>query len=345
MDSLSIGLVYNLREDYRALGYSEEETAEFDTISSLTAITASLKKMGHRVDHVGHAIALTERLVNGGTWDLVLSMAEGLSGRNREAQAPAILELFDQPYVFSDALTMAVALDKDVAKRLIRDAGIPTAPFMLIQSKEDDLRSWSRFPAFVKPSAEGTSKGCDVGSKVDNLDDLASVTEELLGHFRQPVLVEEYLPGREFTVGILGNGRDAKVIGVAEVTMNKQADQGVFTLRNKEQQDTLCSFARVEDDDASEMASLALAAYHSLGCRDLARIDFRLDKDGNPFFLEANPIVGLHPTNSDLPVLAELHGMPYDSLMANIINAAASRYDLSSVRKKQIHPNKSTWSS
>lgn len=338
---LSIGLVYNLREDYLALGYSMEDTAEFDTISSISALAASLEEIGHRIEHVGDPKTLVERLTKGATWDLIFSMAEGLSGRNREAQVPAILELFDQPYVFSDALTMAISLDKDVAKRLIRDAGIPTAPFLLVHNvhdKQDDLASWSHFPAFVKPCSEGTSKGCELDSKVEHYNQLLQAIENLLRRFSQPVLIEEYLPGREFTVGILGNGNDSRVIGVAEVTMGENADQGVFTLRNKEDQDALCSFNLVEEDVASRIIPLALAAYRCLGCRDLARIDFRLGTDGTPFFLEANPIVGLHPTNSDLPVLAHLHGMPYNSLIENIVRAAASRYDLVSPRKIQVHP-------
>lgn len=338
MKSLKIGLVYNLREDYMALGYSEEETAEFDTISSLNAMTASLERLGHEVDHVGHGQALAQRLVKGDMWDLVFSMAEGISGRNREAQVPAILELFEQPYVFSDPLTMSVALDKAVAKRLVLEAGIPTPSFKLIQSDQDDLKSWSQFPAFVKPVAEGTSKGCGMDSKIYDLDQLAQSTSRLLIQFQQPVLVEKYLPGREFTVGIVGNGDQAKVLGVAEITMNEAADQEIFSMRNKEDQETLCSFTKVTDGEAEKVAAMGLAAYRCLGCRDLARIDFRSDADGNPHFLEANPIAGLHPKNSDLPILAALHDISYDSLMGMIIGAAASRYDLQVPHAKRAHP-------
>ena len=202
--SLNIGLVYDLREEYLALGYTQEETNEFDSIAHVEAMSGALERLGHRVELIGNGRALAERLVLGVKWDLVFSTAEGLSGRSREAQVPALLELYDQPYVFSDATTMAITLDKSIAKRLIREAGIPTAAFMVAETGEENLRSWTYYPSFLKPVAEGTSKGCNLDSKVYMLESLLNVTEALLRRFRQPVLIEKFLPGREFTVGIIG---------------------------------------------------------------------------------------------------------------------------------------------
>lgn len=325
---MKIGLVYDLREDYLKCGFSKEETAEFDTIESLGSLCDSLLRLGYSVDKIGHAQQLVMRLSGGDSWDLVLSMAEGLNGRNREAHVPAILELYNQKFVLSDALTMAVTLDKGVAKRLVRDFGVPTADFLVLESENEDLNRWDHYPAFVKPIAEGTSKGCDLTSKVYDERTLRNTVRTLIERFKQPVLLEVFLPGREFTVGITGNGKDAMVLGVTEVTMNQGADQEVFTLRNKENQDVLCTFTKASDIEAQKAAKLSLIAYQALGCRDCCRIDFRSDNKGNPHFLEANAIPGMHPTNSDLPVLAKLHDLTYDDLVKIIMNSARQRYSI-----------------
>lgn len=327
MDALlTIGYVFDLREKYRAAGYSEEDTAEFDTEDSVAELVASLERLGHKVDKVGGGKELAARLVAGASWDIVLSMAEGVAGRGREAQVPALLDMFNQPYVFSDALTMGVALDKAVAKRLVRQAGIPTADFTVVDDDSTDLQAWRHYPAFVKPVAEGTSKGCDLESRVHDLDELRMVSSRLRKRFRQPVIVEPYLDGEEFTVGVIGNGRSAHVLGVARIFMMEGADPDIFTLRNKERQDELCRFEVAADPDARQLEVLALRVYHALGCLDCCRIDFRCDSRGRPYFLEANPIPGLHPTNSDLPVLADMHGIRYDELIQRIVSAAMTRY-------------------
>jgi D-alanine-D-alanine ligase len=327
-----IGLVYDLRDEYRSMGYPEEQTAEFDSIETIDAMAEALTRLGHTVDRIGHGKKLAQRLVRGDHWDLVFSIAEGLKGRCREAQVPALLELYDQPYAFSDALTMAVALDKAVAKQLVAAAGVPTAPFMLIETGREDLSGWSHYPAFVKPLAEGTGKGCELGSKVHNPAELLNAARALLHRFQQPALVEAFLPGREFTVGIVGNGAETRVVGVMEILLNADADPGVYSMRNKEDSETLCTYTRADDAQARRVAELGLMAYLALGCRDSCRLDFRSDAAGSPFFLEANPIAGLHPTHSDLPIVAGLHGISYDALMEQIIAAAAQRYGLQTSR-------------
>ncbi len=326
-DSLVIGLVFDLREDYLADGYSEEDTAEFDTEESIAAMVSALERLGHRVERIGNARSLVAKLVSGASWDIVLPMVEGLVGRNREAHVPALLELFNQPYALSDVLTMAISLDKDVAKRLVREAGIPTAEFMVMGEVTGSGEEWGHYPAFLKPAWEGTSKGCEIESKVENARGLIEVAASLRNRFQQPVIVEPYLDGVELTVGIIGNGSSARVLGVAQICMGERADPDIFTRRNKENQDALCSFEVADKSRAEQVAKLALGAYRALGCRDCCRIDFRYDSEGQPQFLEANPIPGFHPTNSDLPVLARLHGVPYDDLLDQVIRAAASRYE------------------
>lgn len=323
---MRIGFVYDARDDYRALGFSEEAVAEFDTAETLDEIEAVLVRIGHTVDRIGHGRALAALLVAGVRWDLVFSIAEGVRGRAREAQAPALCELFDQPYAFSDPLTLAAALDKGVAKRLVRDAGVPTTPFAVLErasmANEVDLG----FPLFVKPVAEGTGKGCEAASRVSSHRQLRTVAQQLIARFGQPVIVEPYLAGREFTVGLVGNGEAARVIAVLEVILREEAEAGVYSLLNKERCEHLVHYRLADDVEAKAAADSALRAYHALGCRDAARLDFRSDAAGVPMFLEANPLAGLHPSHSDLPILSTMAGLSYDSLMAEIVDAASARY-------------------
>ena len=325
---MRIGLVYDLRDDYRAMGYSDEETAEFDSLETIDGMTDTLRALGHEVERVGHGRQLAERLVRGDRWDLVWSVAEGLRGRAREAQVPAMLELFDQPYAFSDATTMALALDKALSKRIVRDHGVPTAPFMALETGSEDLSGWEHFPAFVKPLAEGTGKGCELASKVSNLDELRSAASALLRRFRQPVLVEPFLPGRELTVGIVGNGPSTRVVGVMEILLRKEADPGIYSLRNKEEYESLCDYVPAVGEIATKVAERGLMAYRALGCRDVCRLDFRCDAADSPIFLEANPLPGLNPIHSDLPVLSRLSDISYVRLVEMILDAAATRYGL-----------------
>ena len=332
---MRIGFVFDLRDQYRAMGYSEEETAEFDSVETIEAIEAALGRLGHDVVRVGHGRELARRFVVGERFDLVFSIAEGLKGRSREAQVAALCELFEQPYVFSDPLTMAVTLDKGVAKRIVRDAGIPTAPFLVYEREGQDLAGWSHYPAFVKPLAEGTGKGCEKASMVKDAGELAAAAGSILSRYRQPALIESYLPGREFTVGILGTGEDARVAGVMEIVLLTEAgaDAGVYSYVNKEECERLVEYRKADDVEAMRAAERALAAHKALGCRDAARHDLRSDGDGEPVFLEVNPIAGLHPSHSDLPILAGLHAMSYDRLLGAIVTAAAARQGLGSVTK------------
>ncbi|MFN3867472.1 MAG: hypothetical protein ACK4MF_00235 [Hyphomicrobiaceae bacterium] len=328
MRSLHIGFVFDLRDDYLAMGHSIEAVAEFDSIETIEAVEGALRRVGHRVTRVGHGRELARRFVAGERFDLVFSIAEGVRGRSREAQVPALCELFDQPYVFSDPLTMAATLDKAVAKRIVRDAGIPTAPFLVYDHAGQSLTGWAHYPAFVKPLAEGTGKGCEKASMVSDEADLRAAADGIMARFKQSALVESYLPGREFTVGILGTGDGARVVGILEIVLLEDADAGVYSMRNKEECERLVRYDRVDDEEARLAATRALAAHRALQCRDAARHDLRSDADGSPVFLEVNPIAGLHPSHSDLPILADLHGLAYDALLAEIVAHAAHRYGL-----------------
>ncbi|HML92924.1 ATP-grasp domain-containing protein [Methyloceanibacter sp.] len=326
---MRIALVYDLRDDYRALGYSEEAIAEFDSPETIDALAGVLKALGCEPVRVGRGQSLAARLVAGERYDLVFSIAEGLTGRSREAQVPALCELFGQPYLFSDPLTLAASLDKAVAKKLVRDAGIPTPDFAVARTNASELDGWDAFPAFVKPLAEGTGKGCEAASLVHTAEELRAAATRVLSRYGQPALAERFLSGREFTVGVVGNGADARVLGVCEILLKPQAEANVYSLHNKELCEDLVTYKRAEDAEARLAGTRALEAYRALDCRDTARIDFRSDAHGEPCFLEANPLAGLHPSHSDLPILAAQAGIGFVELIGMILDAGLARYGLS----------------
>jgi D-alanine-D-alanine ligase len=326
--SLRVGIVYDLRADYLAEGHSPEAVAEFDSEETIAAIDAAIRSHGHRTERIGNARALCARLVAGGRWDLVFNFAEGLHGRSREAQAPALLELYGLDYTFSDPLVCAVTLDKAVAKRLVREAGLATAAFAVVARPEDADKVALEFPLFAKPLAEGTGKGIHSRSKVSSPAELQAVCRELLAEFAQPVLVEEYLPGREFTVGVLGTGGEARVLGTLEIEVRREVGHAIYSYQTKEACEDLVRYsAPPRDDLRAAVEALALESYRTLECRDAARVDLRLDHRGRPAFLEVNPLPGLHPTHSDLPMIATQEGMAYRDLIGAILRSAARRLE------------------
>ncbi len=324
---MKIGLTYDLRDDYLAMGYSEEETAEFDRISTVEALEGAIRACGHQTDRIGHARALVRRLAAGDRWDLVFNIAEGLRGVAREAQVPAILEVYGIPCTFSDPLVLALTLHKGMTKRVLRDAGLPTPAFAEITRIEDLDGLDLPYPLFAKPLAEGTGKGIDGQSVIRDAAQLKAVCADLLERFRQPVLVETYLPGREFTVGVVGTGEGSEVVGTLEIVLRKGAEGGAYSYVNKEYCEELVEYRPVfRDDPAVALAEdLSLAAWRVLGCRDGGRLDLRADETGRPQLIEINPLAGLHPEHSDLPMIATAVGMPYVELIRRIVDAAAER--------------------
>lgn len=325
-----VGLTYDLRTAYLAEGYSEEETAEFDRPDTVDAIEAAVRRRGHQTERIGHARQLVERLAAGRRWDLVFNICEGLRGLGREAQVPAILDVYGIPYTFSDPLVMSVALHKGITKRILRDAGIATTDFRVVSSPAELDRgdiTWSLFPAFAKPVAEGTGKGVTPASKIRSADELPPVCRDLLARYRQPVLLEPYLPGREFTVGILGTGDRARVLGTMEIVLRPAAEPEVYSYANKENCEELVDylFPPPSDPQVAAAEELALRAWRVLDCRDGGRIDLRCDAQEKPQFLEVNPLAGLHPLHSDLPMIATARGMSYADLIGVILDSAAER--------------------
>jgi D-alanine-D-alanine ligase len=337
MRSLRIGLCYDLKTDYLAAGFSPEQVMEFDEEETVAGLAAGIAANGHDVERVGRGIELARRLAAGDRWDLVFNLAEGVRGRSREAQVPALCEMFDQPYTFSDPLTCAVTLDKPLAKRLVRDHGFPTAPFAVVAKEEEADRVDLAPPLFIKPAAEGSSKGVTGRSRVGCRSELRGACADLLRQFDQPVLVESYLPGREVTVGIVGNDRDggdggdgggARVLGVMEVVFKDGTDTD-YTALNKAEYETRIEYRLLDGEPLAQRArEVALGAYRALSCRDVARVDLRCDASGEPCFIETNPLPGMHPVKSDLPIMSRLAGISYPELLGRIVEAAGLRWGL-----------------
>jgi D-alanine-D-alanine ligase len=326
---MKIGLTYDLRSDYLADGYSEEETAEFDREETIEALEKGLQGLGHRTERIGNARSLIERLAKGDRWEFVFNIAEGLRGIAREAQVPAILDIYEIPYTFSDPMVMSLTLHKGMTKRIIRDAGVPTSEFFVFEGemKEGDISFGP--PYFIKPVAEGTGKGITPDSIIRRTGDLLPACEKMLANNNQPVLIERYLSGREFTVGITGTGPEAIVIGTMEVELLPEAEQGVYSYANKENCEELVRYIIRDSRGCSivkRCEDVAINAWRALGCRDGGRIDIRCDETEAPYFLEVNPLAGLHPDHSDLPIIAKGTGLGYDALIERILSSALKRF-------------------
>jgi D-alanine-D-alanine ligase len=327
-----VGLTYDLRNVYVPYpGAPVNGYAEFDSEETIRCLELTIQGLSHQVRRIGNVWDLVRFLAEGNLADIVFNIAEGMWGRAREAQIPAILEAFRVPYTFSDPLTMSLCLDKAMAKRLWRCEGILTPDFCVVSDMsevDEAVRSLPAFPLFVKPAHEGTSKGVGMASIVASVRQLSERIEWVLDCYQQPALIEEYLPGREFTVGVLGAGHTTRVVGVAEVRILDPSER-VYGFLQKEECETRVSYGlvglpRLEN----ELSELALRAYVAVGCQDAGRVDIRLDSDGKPHVLEINPLPGLHPTHSDLPIIASQKGISYQELIADILQNAIERWSL-----------------
>ena len=325
---LKIGITYDLRDDYLKEGYNLEETAEFDLLDTIEAIEKVILDNGFQADRIGNIKALTCRLAAENRWNLVFNIAEGLYGFGREAQIPALLDAYNIPYTFSDPLGHTLSLHKGMTKHVLRDLGIPTPDFAVVSSDAEIDKVNLPFPLFAKPVAEGTSKGITALSKITNREKLRRTCKYILQTFKQPALIETYLPGREFTAGILGTGKDAKVLGVIEVILKPTAEQNAYSYENKEHYENLVQYALVDDDESKRAREISLKVWRYLDLKDAGRVDLRSDVHGAPHFIEVNSLAGLNPKRSDLPILCNLLGISYHVLISSIIESALRRADI-----------------
>jgi D-alanine-D-alanine ligase len=328
---MEVGLTYDLRDEYLPHpDAAPDHLGEFDSEETIDYLEAAIAHTGHVVRRIGNFESLVRFLARGESVDIVFNIAEGMWGRGREAQVPAILEAYRIPHVFSDQLTMALCLDKGMTKRLWQHAGLPTPEFCVIADPSEFAQCLAPLPGrpvFVKPLHEGTSKGINGGAVAGSIAGLEAQVAWVLGTYQQPALVERCLKGPEFTVGILGNGSHARAFGVLQVKVKDP--NGIYGFIQKEECESRVGYTSVEPSALRDcLTKLALRAYHVVECKDAGRVDFRLDLDGNPYLLEINPLPGLHPTHSDLPMMAPYAGVSYDALIAEILQHAIDRWGL-----------------
>jgi D-alanine-D-alanine ligase len=341
---MNIGITYDLRPEYLEAGYSEEETAEFDRPDTIAAIEVILRQLGYATERIGHVRQLAARLVQGERWDLVFNIAEGVCGFGREAQVPALLDAFGLPYTFSDPLVLTLTLHKGMTKHVVRELGISTPDFAVIETAADLEAIRLSFPLFVKPVAEGSSKGISGANIVRTQGALQAVCADLRRRFRQPVLVETFVPGREVTVGLVGTGSQTRALGVMEIVLLEEAEPEVYSYANKAQYASRVRYRLVQGALARRASEVALQVWRGLGCRDGGRVDLRCDVQGEPVFLEVNPLPGLQPQHSDLPIMCRLLGIGYADLLGMIMTSALQRLKsaepgtLPSLTSPLVHP-------
>lgn len=335
---MRLGLAYNEKPDPSSPDEppsTGDAFAEWDEPTTINAVEQALGLFGSVIRL--EADSDFPRTLVAARPDLVFNMAEGLHGPNRESHVPAVCELLGVPYTGSDPLTLSLALHKARAKEVLAYRGVPTAPFALVERPADIDRIRLRYPLFVKPVAEGSGKGIFVENLCAGEPELRERTRALLERYAQPVLVEAYLPGPEFTVAIMGNGADARclpVVGFDFGTLPAGAPP-IYGYEAKWVWDRperpLAIFecpARVPPALLREIEQTALDAYQALGCRDWCRVDLRVDRFGVPNVVELNPIPGIIPDpamNSCFPKAARAAGMTYDELIQEVVRIAWRR--------------------
>jgi D-alanine-D-alanine ligase len=302
-----------------------EDTAEFDKQETVDAIDNALRNMGFETEPVGNCFQLIEALSASRKWDLVFNIAEGLYGDGRESVVPAILDQYKIPYVFSGPVVLGISLNKHLTRLIVSSAGVPVSPGMIISELKDIEKCNLQYPLFIKPVSEGTGKGITEKSLVNSKSELKEIVQYLLQRFEQPALVEEYLPGREFTVGVIGTGDETVAIGGMEIECK---DNLPYSVEFKENYQIFCKYIPMTSEFSEECKTVALNVWKALGGVDAGRVDVKADRNGRMCFMEVNPLAGLHPVHSDLPILSNMIGIKYQALMEMIMKSAIKRHHL-----------------
>lgn len=321
--SLRVGLTYNIKRIDPAENDAE---AEFDSPKTIAAITAAIESYGHTVVPL-EATADLPRVLADAAPDVVFNIAEGARGRGREAQVPALCELLGIPYSASDPTTLSICLDKGLTKQILRAAGIDTAEWQVMTTGREKLKAF-RYPVIVKPNAEGTSKGITSASVVKDEASARAAARALVERYGQPALVEEYIVGREFTVGLLGERRP-KVLPPMEVIFIDPKGLPVYGFEEKQSDTPRVRFecpAQLTPAEAKRIEKTVRDTFAALGCRDVARVDLRMAPDGKVYVIEINPLPGLTPDFSDLCTIARVSGMDHRTLIGEILAGCIKRH-------------------
>jgi D-alanine-D-alanine ligase len=356
-----IAVLANIKDESKPKpeGVPPDAFADFDHIETVDALRAALETDGHATVFIpadrNLPYALREEKP-----DICFNNAEGLGGDAREAQVPALLEMLAIPYTGSRVLTNGISLDKTLTKRIWRDRRLPVAPFQEFQFGDEPLRSDLKFPLFVKPAREGTGMGVDMKAIVRDERELRERAQYIINVYQQPALVETFLPGREFTVGILGRA-DAKRYSnhpewyekdgfhrfpILELDTTRSDEPWVYTNEAKSKEvgaDGVPGFfcpADIEPELAKKLKYLALRAHLLLNALDVSRTDIRLDDEGNPRLIEINTLPGLTPDYSDLCLQAKAEGIRYEDLVLEILYLGASRWGMLEPREDSSEPPK-----
>ncbi len=324
---MRVGLSYNVKPANPPAHLPEDAFEEYDSEATVGHICKALSDLGHEVLRLGAGPGIIDALRRSRP-DIVFNIAEGEGGRCREAHVPALLEMLGIPYVGSDPLTLCVTLDKPVAKRLVLAEGFPTPEFRTFRSAEGFTCAGLAFPVIVKPAFEGSSKGVRLSSRASSAAEAREMVRFVTDTYRQDAIVEEFVAGPEVTVGILGN-ESPRAVGVMEIAPKKVGnDEFVYSLEVKRDWENQVEYRcppQLPPEVVAGIERNALGIYRALGCRDFSRIDFRIDANGIPQFIECNPLPGLSPGYGDLPIMADRMGMPYLSLISEILSHALSR--------------------
>ncbi len=320
--ALRVGLAFNMKRIGSADG--DDREAEYDPPETIEAITKAIESHGHGVVPLEANADFPRALLTSGV-DIVFNIAEGIRGRNREAQVPSLCELMGVPYTGSDSATLSICLDKGLSKRLLKD--VDTPEWQVLVTGREKLRGF-KYPVIVKPNAEGTSKGITSKCVVDDEAGVREVAREIIDRYGQPALVEEYVFGREFTVGLLGERRP-RVLPPMEVAFLNPSERPIYDYECKQDWQRFVRYevpANVTKEELRSMERACRATFTTLGCRDVARVDLRLTPAGKVYVIEVNPLPGLTPDYSDLCLIANGAGMDYRALIGDILSGAIKRW-------------------
>ena len=345
---LRIAVVANRKYAVKAeTGAPPDALAEYDADETVQALQDALRARGHSPFFLEADETFIDA-VRAAQPDICFNIAEGLRGDSRESQIPAVLEMLSIPYTGSKVLTHAISLDKVMTKRVWRDAGLPTAPFQSFRRADAPLDERLTFPLFVKPSREGSGMGINARSIVHDEAELRAQVAWVIRTYRQPALVETYLPGREFTVGLIGNtrlpdeplrstfynARGFHLFPVLEIDSQKGAVKGIYNAEAKSYAiddalapGYLCP-ADIPPELEAELHRLSVAAFEALGGLDVSRVDFRMGADNAPYLVEINTLPGINPIVSDLVIVSRAESVAYETLVNEILDLACERYNL-----------------
>jgi D-alanine-D-alanine ligase len=329
---MKIALTYNLKkkDESKPVDYFSECDSE-ETIGS---IVSALEKKGHNVEAIDVEYPKLISYFSKNTVDMVFNIAEGKHGKFRESEVPAILDYLNIPYTGSGTFSLALALNKALTKKILKAENIPTPNYQVFSKSTQELDPSLKFPLIVKPNCEGSAKGISKANVVSNLKDLLKRVKETVNTYHQEALVEEFIEGKELTVGILENGK-TRVLPILEIDFSDCNGSGeyFYSWRMKEYQGnrdlglvpTFHCPARLESETENLVKEAALKTHRAVGCLDISRTDIRLDKNNVPYVLEINPLPGLDPKESNFPIMAYAAGMKYEDLIEAILLSASER--------------------